>query len=376
MNRTSPDAPQRLSSLALIAALTMPLAACSSLEGMFGGSTDYKSNSAKVPPLEVPPDLSQLAKDGRYQVQGGVVSASATGPTGAATAPASASVAPAQVGTLRIERDGNTRWLVSSQTPEELWPKVRAFWQEAGFTLTTDNPQVGVMETNWAENRAKIPMDFIRSTIGRLFDSLYSSGERDRFRTRVERGANGTEIVISHRGMEEVYQGQAKESTTWQSRGSDTQLEAEMLGRLMVKIGATEANAKAAVAAVATPVQRARLLEGRPAATLQVDDSFDRTWRRLGIALDRSGFTVEDRERGLGLYHVRYIDPKEAAKDDPGFFARLFSNEAPRNAPIKYRLQVQAQGAQTTISVLSAQGAPDGGANAKRIVEVLLGELR
>jgi outer membrane protein assembly factor BamC len=355
--------------------LALAMGGCSSLDSFFGGSgSDYKAKAAKVPSLEVPPDLTQLARDGRYQVQGGVVSASGTG--AAPPANASPAVAPTQVGTLKIEREGNTRWLVSSLPPEVLWPKVRAFWQEGGFTLTTDNPQIGVMETNWAENRSKIPTDVIRNTIGRLFDALYSSGERDRFRTRVERSANGTEIYISHRGMEEVYQGAQKDATTWQARSGDAQLEAEMLGRLMVKIGAPEGVAKAAVAGAAASPERARLIAGQPAATMQVDDSFDRSWRRLGIALDRSGFTVEDRERGAGLYYVRYVDPKEAAKEDPNFFAKLFSSEAPRNAPVKYRLQVKAQGNQTLVTVLNGQGIADNGTNAQRIVSVLLAEMK
>jgi outer membrane protein assembly factor BamC len=363
--------PFRLTTLTL----ALALGGCSSIDSFFGGSgSDYKAKAAKVPSLEVPPDLSQLARDSRYQVQGGVVSASTTG--AAPTAGAAPAVAAAQVGTLKIEREGNVRWLVSSQPPEVLWPKVRAFWLESGFTLTTDNPQIGVMETNWAENRSKIPTDIIRNTIGRLFDALYSSGERDRFRTRVERGANGTEIYISHRGMEEVYQGAQKDSTTWQSRSGDAQLEAEMLGRLMVKIGAPEAVAKAAVASTAAGPERARLVANQPAATMQIDDSFDRTWRRLGIALDRSGFTVEDRERGSGLYYVRYVDPKEAAKEDPNFFAKLFSSEPARNAPVRYRLQVKAQGNQTLITVLNGQGMADNGANAQHIVAVLLGEMK
>jgi outer membrane protein assembly factor BamC len=117
---------------------------------------------------------------------------------------------------VRIERAGNQRWLVVKQTPEQLWPQLKPSGRASGFTVDTENAQTGIMETNWAENRAKIPQDFIRRTIGKVFDSAYSTGERDKFRTRLERRADGsTEIYISHRGAEEVLVGAQKETTTW-----------------------------------------------------------------------------------------------------------------------------------------------------------------
>ncbi|HEY2978959.1 MAG TPA: outer membrane protein assembly factor BamC, partial [Burkholderiaceae bacterium] len=164
------------------------VAACSSFESLVSGDKiDYKSGANKTAPLEVPPDLSQLARETRYQPQSGVVSASglqSNVATAAATAPV---MAPSSVGEMRIERDGNQRWLVTSQTPEQLWPQLRLFWTENGFNLVTDDPQTGVMETDWGENRAKIPMDGLRKLFGGFLEPFYSTGERDRYRTRVER---------------------------------------------------------------------------------------------------------------------------------------------------------------------------------------------
>ena len=172
---------------------------------------DYKS-AVKGASLDVPPDLTQLSKDSRYVVTGGVTSASSY--QGAAATSAVSTTAPAVVGDVRIERSGDQRWLVINRPADKLWDPVREFWQESGFNLTTDQAAIGIMETDWAENRAKIPQDFIRSTIGKVFDGIYSTGERDKFRTRVERNANGgTEIYNTHRGMQEVYSNQSKDST-------------------------------------------------------------------------------------------------------------------------------------------------------------------
>jgi outer membrane protein assembly factor BamC len=364
----------RLSLLALACTLT----ACSSVENLLSGDkVDYRSTAkTQAKSLEVPPDLTQLARDSRYQLPGGVVSASA-GTGGTSSAQAAAVVAPAAIGAMRIERQGSQRVLLVPMTPEQLWPQLRTFWQERGFTLTSDLPEAGVMETDWAENRAKLPQDFIRATVGRLFDGLYSTGERDRFRTRVERGGNATEVSIAHRGLEEVYVNERKDATVWKHRDSDPQLEAEFLMRLMVRLGAREDTARATVAAaVAAPEApaRARVLAGNSAA-LEVDEAFDRAWRRVGLALDRSGFSVDDRDRSAGLYFVRYVDPKESEKGEPNFFQRLFSSAA-QSGPVRYRISVKAAGAKTQISVLNSAGAAENSDNAKSIAAFLVKEMK
>ena len=372
-----------------VALLTAALAAggCSTIDGFLSGDKiDYKSQSAKTAPLEVPPDLTQLQRDGRYQPQsGGSVSASSFGsatttPSAAATT-ASNSVAPTAIGEMRVMREGNQRWLAVPIAAEQLWPQLRSFWQERGFSLVIDNPEAGVMETDWAENRAKIPQDIIRRTLGRVLDSLYDTGERDRFRVRVERSGsgNGSDVFISHRGMIEVYTTDRKEQTTWTQRPSDPQLEAEFLSRLMVKLGAKEEVARTVAASpVTTSAPRARLLANQPAASLQVDEGFDRAWRRVGLTLDRSGFTVEDRDRAGGLYFVRYVDPKDAATAEPGFFTKLFNfgRSDPAQAPGRYRIAVKGEGALTTVSVQNAQGGPENGAVGQRIVALLVDDLK
>jgi outer membrane protein assembly factor BamC len=391
--------PVRLATLAL----AVSLAGCSSIENLLSGDKiDYHSEGTKIKPLEVPPDLTQLQRESgsAAQAPGGVVSASTFGgnTSAAAQAPATAggSVAPTQVGDMHIERDGNTRWLVSSQTPEQLWPQIEAFWKETGFNLAVDQPQVGVMETEWAENRAKLPQDFIRNSVGKVLNSLYDTGERDKFRTRVERTAKGTEIYISHRGMEEVVTGAMKDSTVWQPRATDPGLEAVMLQRLMVKLGAKTQDAQAQLAqsgapapaapgATPAPAQpsspaatgpaHARVLTGQPAASLQVDDDFDHAWRRVGLALDRTGFTVEDRDRANGIYYVRYVDPK-LAKEEPGFFDRLLGRKAPESLN-RYRIQLKRGGSDhTDVSVLNTDGAPASGEIPQRIVSLLVDDLK
>ena len=359
------------SRLGLLGLAIISLSACSMLQS---DKIDYKS-AAKAPTLEVPPDLTQLSQDSRYNVPGGVVSAAAF-QAGQAQQPKSTAVgtAPQSIGDVRIERDGNQHWLVVGRPVDQLWEPVHDFWLENGFVYTLEQPNLGILETDWAENRAKLPMDIIRSTIGKVFDSLYSTGERDKFRTRLERRADGgTEIYVTHRGMIEVYSTEQRDSTVWQPRPSDPELEAEFLRRLMVKLGVSQEQSKAAVAAAAvvTPSARMATVNGQP--TAQINESFDRAWRRVGVSLDRTGFTVEDRDRNQGVYFVRYVPP--TVKKEQGFFSKLFGS-SDATPPLKLRIVVHSEGNLSTVSVQDTAGKPETPANAERIVRVLVDDLK
>ena len=358
----------QLSKTALLG-VAIALSACSALET---DKVDYRS-AAKAPSLDIPPDLTQLSKETRYTVVAGGVSASGLQTGQAATG--KSPIAALAVGDVRIERAGNQRWLVINRPAEKLWEPVKDFWKENGFLLALDQSNLGIMETDWAENRAKIPMDAIRSTLGKIFDSLYSTAERDKFRTRLERDANGnTEIFISHRGMIEVYTAERSSETVWQPRPADPELEAEFLRRLMVKLGSSPEQAKNAVAAsAAKSSSTVSTVDGQPALVLT--EGFDRAWRRIGLALDRTGFTVEDRDRTRGTYFVRYVAPS-AENSEPGFFSKLFSSSAKAAEAVKYQVRVKSTAEVTTVSVLDVNGAPETSDAAKRIIKVLADDVK
>jgi len=373
---------QRLSGLT-IALLAVTAAGCSMIPE--SKKIDYKS-AGKVPSLEVPPDLSQLARDDRFAVPDAAGKGSATYSAYVAdrslAAQAQNSVVLPQVDKVRIERSGSQRWLVVTMPADKAWDTIKDFWQETGFIVKTELPEAGVMETDWAENRAKIPDDIIRNTLGKLLDSLYSSGERDKFRTRLEPGSEPgtTDIFISHRGMEEVYTSSAKDETRWQPRPPDPELEAEMLRRLMVRFGADEKRAEAAIAS-APAEPKAKLAKAADGSgTLEVSERFDRAWRRVGLALDRVGFTVEDRDRSKGLYFVRYVDPEaDNKKEDKGWMAKLSfwkSDDKPAANKAQYRIYVQGTGGASSVQVLSAEGGVDKSDTAKKILNLLYEQLK
>ena len=355
--------------------LAAGLAACGSV--MDTDKINYKSQTEEPAQtgLEVPPDLSKISPSKRYEMPNGSISANKL--DGAKPQSLSADVvSPLQIADIEVKRSGNQMWLEIARPPEVLWPVVRDFWKESGFVLERDEQKLGVMETDWAENRAKLPQDFIRRNLGKVLDSLYSTGERDKFRIRLERTANNhTELLISHRGLVEVYSDKLSKSTTWQSRPNDPELEKEFLRRIMVKLG--PANAKTDnLLAQATPVSASSLIniEGKPAVSF--NQGFDIAWRRVGVALDRNGFTVEDRDRKQGIYFVRFIDVGPEGED--GFFSKLFGkSKSGPNGPQQYRLKVESNSSGTsTIRIFNSSGEPDGSPNAQKIAQLLVSELQ
>lgn len=370
---------------ASLLALSLALAGCSG-SLVESKKIDYKS-ARQLPPLEIPPDLTAPTRDDRYAVPDvsprGVATYSAYTNDRAAQPQATATedVLPA-VQSMRVERAGTQRWLVVPGTPDVLWPQVKDFWLELGFIVNIERPQVGVMETDWAEDRAKIPQDFLRSAIGGVLDGLFSTPERDKFRTRLEPGKepNTVEIYISHRGMVEIYPTEAKDTTIWQPRPADADLEAEMLRRLMVRLGAKEERAQAILAA-APEAERATLQTAGGKASLSMQESFDRAWRRVGLALDRIGFTVEDRDRSKGLYFVRYVDPEVdiEAKKSEGFLSKLAfwrGKDEVAASGSEYRLRVQGEEDASVITVMTREGGEDSSVTARKILTLLQEQLR
>lgn len=376
--------PDNMRSLGVIV-IALLLGGCTVLEGK---PIDYKS-AGTVPSLEVPPDLVLPSRDNRFAVpearSSGVATYSAYAQDRSARPTAEASRLLPAVDKARIERAGSQRWLVVDQPPQQVWPVVKAFWQELGFIVNVEIPEAGVMETDWAENRAKIPQDIIRRTLGRLIDAVYSTAERDKFRTRLEPTADGkgTEIYISHRGMIEVFEGtqgggdQGVGRTVWQPRPADPELEAEMLRRLMTRFGIEETRAQTLLAKAQTEPAASLTRGADGAALLNLPEPFDRAWRRVGLALDRVGFVVEDRDRAAGEYFVRYADPEAGAKRQ-GMLSRLafWRSDDDKLKAQRYRVRLAESASATRVTVLQEDGRSPAGETGNRILNLLYEQLK
>jgi len=349
------------------------LTGCSQVNQLMGReeSVDYRSTVAGDP-LSIPPDLTQANANARYKAPEGTTTVSQYAQTQQQAQSMSAAdrVLPQQEG-IEVMRDGNLRWLVVDRPAEQIYPQIIEFWGDQGFTIHSQDPRAGLIETDWAENRAKIPEGWIKSALGSILDQVFDSGERERFRTRLERVNGKTEIYISHDNMVETESGD-RTGWKWVEGKEDPGLNAAMLARLMVYLG-TDVEAARAKVEQAEMSPTAVQAEQAPAgiAALRLNEPFDRAWRRVGVALDSAGFYMEDRDRSAGDYYVRYLDTDTGQKiEQPNFFSRLFGGKGTSEAQT-YRIHVAEQGGASVVTVLTAHGQQDNSETAQRIISVL-----
>ena len=346
---------------------------------------EYKK-STSVPSLELPPDLSRaaitdpfavpdlaggdnMARSNEANYQGSLIQ-------NAPYAGQTSDVLPATEAVV-VKKSGDVRWLVVQAPPEMIWSTIEGFWQDAGFELAQVEPKIGLIETEWAENRADIPEDGIRRLLRNVVDFAYSAPTRDKFRVRVERGAepNTSEIYLSHQGVKQVSRG---EFYIWEARPADPELEAEMLNRLLVFIGFDQQQSENLIAEAEPRPSRADLNKGRAGEVrLLVKNDFDQAWQLTGVALDRVGFTVEDRDRSQGLYFVRYMSESHQEKKG-GFFSRLFGrDDRPAGEGAEYSISLIEQNPTVTlVTVLNSQGDTDSSETAEQILTLLHEQLK
>ena len=343
---------------------------------------DYKATVTRDS-LEVPPDLTSSTIDDSLIVP-------ELGPAGTATysdyvrerggtrvAPEAAELLVQPEG-VRVEREGNQRWLVVDAPPAQVWEQLKRFWLDGGFALEREDPVTGILETQWAENRADIPDGTLRRFLGGALDFLYSAPTRDKFRTRVEEGLvpGTTEVFLTHFGVQEVQHGEYE--VVWEARPRDPGLEAELLRRMMISIGVTDDRAQSLLASQSREGQsRVAMLQGSDGRPyLRIDRDYGNTWRLVGIALDENGFPVQEGDSSRGVYLVRYQDPMEGQRQE-GVLSKLAFWR--KDDPDRNLYQVQVTGTEpgvSTVAVLDAQGAPTDGQGSQAILEVLNAQLR
>ena len=364
--------------LAVLPVVMLALAGCGSMD-IEGKRVDYKSSATvKVPSLETPPDLTVPGAEDRYSIpdSGEEAVANYSDFAKGGTPQARAATVLPEAKNAHLERNGQLHWLVVADRAENVWPLIKAFWQENGFIIKTENPQAGIMETDWAENRANIPKGGLRSVIGKVFDGVYDSGEKDMYRTRLERSKDGssTEIYISYYGKEEVLDKDANTSK-WQSRPNDPEMEIAMLQMLRAKLGGdAEAQAKAQGASaesaretVAAP-RLQTLANGNK--TILLSEPFDKSWRKVGLALERAGIVVEDKDRAKGVYFVRVA---EAAKEKGGLGKLAFWRNEDGAKPVRYQVTVREDSANCEVAASNEKS--ESNPVTQRIIDVLYQNL-
>ena len=363
--------------------LLVILAGCSTLTGSVSDDgIDYKS-TVKQQSLEVPPDLTTPTTNRAMDVadpanQANTYSAYLGQQLSEGQQVEGSQALPEQSG-IRYEHEGPNAWLVLKGTKEQIWPRIREFWLKTGFVLVEDKPELGVMETEWAENRANIPKGTIRNLLSKVFAAAYTSGTRDKFRVRVEEvpESGSLELFISHRGMvERVVGGDlSSEGSVWEVRPSDPDLEAVMLKRLMIQLGVPKSRASSVLVSAEKQVNAQLLTDGERASVVLLKD-FSRAWRLVGLALDRVSFTVVDRNRSKGIYYVKYSDPDRTNKDS-GILSKLkFWSDKKPGEEESYQVTLLDENDSVRVVVNNANGELETSSTGERILKLLYEQLK
>ena len=359
--------------------LTVSLSGCA----WFGVSKTENSPAKQREALEIPPDLARPAADDLAALP---AEGTATYSKHAAQNPAVKAAQPSEAGTqgqsaqksVSLERDGALRWLVVQGDPERAWVRAREYFLRNDLKLSVENPKTGILESEWIERPANVGSGFF----GNLLSKLHSTGVRDKIRVRVERGrvSSTAEIYVAHQGLEEVVVsggGTQVIQTAWQPRAADPEMEAEILGKLLIHFGLDPAQAQNQLAS-ASP-ESIPLVKGE---LILAQDDLDGAWRRVGLALDRAGVTTEDRDRNAGIYYVRYVDGNQTKRR--GFFSWLRGDpektagpETKKELPKdRFQIRVKAIPSGSSVSVYDVKGEPDTSTAGQHLLSVLQQQLR
>ncbi len=337
---------------------------------------DYKNNRS-VDPLLLPPDLSATLEPELVTPGGAASYSDYTRAEGGRISQRQGRTVLPEFSGVKMVNEHGVRWLEIQQDPATLWPKLVQFWDSEGLRLKIQDQRTGIIETDWAENRADIPQDMLRNLLGRALDGIYSAATRDKYRLRIERGLreNSAQVFLTHRGAQEISQ---NETFVWVFRPSDPELEAEMLSHLLVYLGVAEEQAKSIATSEQTDGSALAVVDnstGMP--VMVVREPFAQAWRRVGLALDRANFTVQDKNREEGIYFVRYAKETEVA-DKPSFWSKLAfwkKDETGEYQEFRVRLQNTASD-NTTVTLEELEGNPVDAAVAQPVLDVLSKHVR
>lgn len=402
------------------------ITACDSIP-FIDNTSDYKG-AGRSKPLEVPPDLTVMRTSDAYAVPGSATYSGYSQEQEGQEVGVE-QVLPSTDG-VRMEKAGAQRWLLVKAPAEKIWPVIREFWLDQGFAVRVENAETGVMETEWVQADA-IKLKEDGRNVGEKFDAwldkLSGLADRRKFRTRLERGEQEgtTEIYMTHRKVagapddgknvvntqlgkiDTGYRLDSAEKNPNASEQYDSDLDVELLRRLMVKLGVAEKQADQIAANPESPKRATVVKESDSSVTLNINDSFDRGWRRVGLALDRVGFVTEDKDRSQGIFFVRYADvdiddtPKKKKglletlkfwgdddedknnpkpKDDKSLAEKMkfWKGKDEKTDPAKqYRIKVsEREDGTSSVNVVDTEGKRNPSTTANRIISLLYEQLK
>ena len=359
-----------MKNLMIIGSVLFLSSGCSTVDNLTDTTNgiNYKNNNS-IKTLEFPPDLTTPKFDVAFTLPAsGIVRASKINSKSVDRYSGRDLEVLTSSKNMRIGSSGTVRWLDVDAPANSLWPKLRDFWRSLGVNITKDEPRIGIMLTEWAENRAGLPKDWLRQALGKVLQGTFDAGTRDQYRIRVEKiETNKTRIYLTHKGSEKIV---TETGVGWELRPPKHELEAEMLNRLHAflqgdKYTATK-NTNESDATQTSSLATLVTEDKRP--ILQVHESYKKAWARTGVMLERMGLSVESRKQSKGIYGVVY-NGDEAIESKGGFFSNLFKGKQTfLTKGTAYQIHIRDAGRLTEVKAMDEEGKPLTADQAKKIL--------
>ena len=265
-------------------------------------------------------------------------------------------------------RDGATRWVQVDLDANNLWPLLRLFWEdELGFAISRDEPDLGIMETDWLDlRRAATDAPGLRAYLDQFIGLVRDSGERDKFVTRLERNDNGgTDVWVSHRRLIAQFD-RTGSFSGYESGPHDPALEIEMLKRIMLHLGKSSDEKSDQITLDQTTEINEQIAEVETRenndpyefweADLIVKKPFLESWQLVQIGLNRGDFTIEDRDYQEGAIYIQHSGGPESEgvfeKSTQSFFNRLFGDKKPVLRTLKLVLKNEDEVTRVTVEAV------------------------
>lgn len=346
-----------------LVALALSLVGCESFN-IFGGDDPAEKRAER---LQLPPDLSDTEFSNQLEIPGDNAKTYSAYAAGASDAlggdPASA---------VRVRRAAGQRWLEIDAAPSQVWRWVKDYLELNSIDLVREAPRLGIMQTEWLTYGTPVPASVFAPTVKQPGDAQVA----DQYMIRLERGVDGdgTEVYVAHRRIAR----QDPSVDYWEGRDADPFFEAELLRGLMIYVGVQERTATQRVAAAEARESQARLTRADDGTVqLLLEDRIYTAWRRVGLALDRVGFAVEDRDRAAGRYYIRYDRNAESGPKEKNFFEWIaFWRDDPDSLQVYAVSLAQSGDNQTLVQVTGEDGGAVEAEVAERILALIQEQLR
>ena len=356
---------------------------------------DYRQSNVSRQ-LEVPPDLSGGTLDDQLTVPdmnpASVASYRAYSQDNAIRDKRGfIEVLPQLYGVQVIEQPGTLPYILVSADTSTTWSAVKKYWENNGIRLRTQEPAIGLMETDWLENQSDLPRTGFSGLLDNLIKLTHDSGTRDRYRVRFSREGDKTGVSIVYSQAEEKavrdLNSKDPQGFRWSQTDNDNpELQLEMTRRIALFVSAElrrqhEVSQQHAgevdLTGGAVNGVRAQLTTagGHPALTIQ--GNYGQAWRVLGIGLDKASFSLEKQDYKSGTYQVQYLPQSAEKVQKTGFWSRLWGNKKPQNADNapRYLIRLSDQGSHSIAVVQTPDGKAASDKEARALLETVQSAL-